>query len=180
MNQRIVSYSISSFCVCLLVFSPVSTFWRGLSSDLTAFQGTECQNWQSNRLYGWHPWDWASLCPQCVWRCWAALLRLVNWQPYALLLIREFPRGLHKGPVKWRKKNTCQSLLQLVFTTRHYFPWPKANFFVVFTKTTRRQSSRNWTFTYDTVFGVKIVICSFYNVGSNQGKWALLKPEGTN
>ena len=104
MNQRIVSYSISSFCVCLLVFSPVSTFWRGLSSDLTAFQGTECQNWQSNRLYGWHPWDWASLCPQCVWRCWAALLRLVNWQPYALLLIKEFPRGLHKGPVKWRKK----------------------------------------------------------------------------
>ena len=90
-------------------FSPVSTFWRGLSSDLTAFQGTVCQNWQSNRLYGWHPWGWASLCPQCVWLCWAALLRLVNWQPCVRLLIREFPLGLRKGPGTL-KKNKIENM----------------------------------------------------------------------
>ena len=155
MNQKIVSFSSFSFCIQrlfddLYFFSPVSTFWRGLSSDLTAFQGTVCQNWQSNRLYGWHPWGWASLCPQCVWQCWAALLRLVNWQPCVRLLIREFPLGLRTGPGKLREKNTCQSL----FTTCFHgivFSYVDDGLKRTFSKsffTNERQSRRNWIFAY--------------------------------
>ena len=142
----------ASFWWLKFFFSPVSTFWRGLSSDLTAFQGTVCQNWQSNRLYGWHPWGWASLCPQCVWLCWAALLRLVNWQPCVRLLIREFPLGLRTGPGKLRGKKYLSITLYNLFSRNSFFVcgwWPKANFFeVVFHKRKTKQEKLNlcvWT-----------------------------------